>query len=73
MCVLVMYFMHFVHLHSNRISIGHLCEPDVQYCNFDVPGPSNGIVSFDHIGLAMLTIFQCLTMEGWTDILYFVR
>ena len=35
-------------------------------------GPNNGITSFDNIILAMLTVFQCVTMEGWTPILYWV-
>lgn len=35
-------------------------------------GPNYGITSFDHIGYAMLTVFQCITMEGWTSILYYV-
>eukprot|EP01049_Picozoa_sp_SAG25_P010899 SAG25_NODE_1248_length_3497_cov_2.088287_2_plen_540_part_00 len=29
-----------------------------------------GSVSFDHIGNTMMTIFQCATLEGWTDIMY---
>ena len=36
-------------------------------------GPNQGITSFDNIVLAMLTVFQCVTMEGWTPILYWVR
>lgn len=28
-----------------------------------------GITSFDNIGYAMLTVFQCVTMEGWTPIM----
>ena len=35
-------------------------------------GPNFGITSFDNIGFAMLTVFQCVTMEGWTPILYWV-
>lgn len=35
-------------------------------------GPNKGITSFDNIGFAMLTVFQCITMEGWTQILYWV-
>lgn len=35
-------------------------------------GPNQGITSFDNIGFAMLTVFQCITMEGWTQILYWV-
>ncbi|XP_008553533.1 muscle calcium channel subunit alpha-1 isoform X4 [Microplitis demolitor] len=33
-------------------------------------GPNNGITNFDNFGLAMLTVFQCITLEGWTDVLY---
>ena len=33
----------------------------------------SGITSFDNIGLAMLTTFQCVTMEGWTPIMYWVN
>lgn len=32
--------------------------------------PFFGFISFDHILWAWLTIFQCITMEGWTDIQY---
>ena len=35
-------------------------------------GPKYGIISFDNIGYAMLTVFQCITMEGWTTVLYYV-
>lgn len=47
------------------------------WCNNSVclerwQGPNNGITSFDNIGFAMLTVFQCITMEGWTAILYWV-
>ncbi|KXJ13131.1 Voltage-dependent P/Q-type calcium channel subunit alpha-1A [Exaiptasia diaphana] len=34
------------------------------------PGPNKGITNFDNIFLSMLTVFQCITMEGWTDIMY---
>lgn len=35
-------------------------------------GPNYGITSFDNIAFAMLTVFQCITMEGWTSIMYYV-
>ena len=35
-------------------------------------GPNKGITTFDNIFLSMLTVFQCITMEGWTDIMYHV-
>merc|ERR1719458_2297833 len=31
------------------------------------------ITSFDIIVLVMLTVFQCVTMEGWTPILYWMN
>uniref|UniRef100_A0A7M4F087 Voltage-dependent N-type calcium channel subunit alpha n=1 Tax=Crocodylus porosus TaxID=8502 RepID=A0A7M4F087_CROPO len=33
-------------------------------------GPNYGITNFDNILFSVLTVFQCITMEGWTDILY---
>lgn len=36
-------------------------------------GPNSGITSFDNIGYAMLTVFQCITMEGWTTLLYWTN
>ena len=35
-------------------------------------GPNDGISTFDNIALAMITVFQCITMEGWTQIMYWV-
>ena len=39
----------------------------------DWEGPNFGITNFDNFGLSMLTVFQCITLEGWTDILYWVN
>ncbi|CAF0900785.1 unnamed protein product [Rotaria sordida] len=36
-------------------------------------GPNKGITSFDNIVFAMLTVFQCITMEGWTQVLYWTN
>jgi hypothetical protein len=41
-------------------------------CRENWQGPNYGITSFDDIGYAMLTVFQCVTMEGWTNVLYYV-
>uniref|UniRef100_G3UIK5 Voltage-dependent N-type calcium channel subunit alpha n=1 Tax=Loxodonta africana TaxID=9785 RepID=G3UIK5_LOXAF len=46
-----------------------LCEEDME-CREYWPGPNFGITNFDNILFAVLTVFQCITMEGWTDILY---
>lgn len=39
-------------------------------CKEEWEGPNFGITNFDNFGLAMLTVFQCITLEGWTDVLY---
>lgn len=39
-------------------------------CRTDWVGPHAGIVNFDNFGLAMLTVFTCITLEGWTEVMY---
>ena len=51
----------------------YTCNPNISICLEKWDGPNYGITSFDNIGLAMLTVFQCVSMEGWTPILYWVR
>lgn len=47
------------------------CPPGT-VCTTYWEGPNYGITSFDNIFFAMLTVFQCVTMEGWTAIMYYV-
>lgn len=49
------------------------CRDGNSICLERWQGPNSGVTSFDNIGFAMLTVFQCITMEGWTSILYWVR
>lgn len=51
----------------------HVCDANISTCMDHWEGPNFGITSFDNIGFAMLTVFQCITMEGWTAILYWVK
>ena len=49
------------------------CDEEAgQYCAEFWEGPNFGITNFDNFGLSMLTVFQCVTLEGWTDVLYWV-
>jgi voltage-dependent calcium channel N type alpha-1B len=50
----------------------YTCDADIAICLEKWEGPNYGITSFDNIIYAMLTVFQCVTMEGWTPILYWV-
>ena len=48
---------------------GHLC--DFGYvCVRHGGNPEGGLLSFDNIGVAALTLFVALTLEGWTDAMY---
>ncbi|XP_031711449.1 voltage-dependent N-type calcium channel subunit alpha-1B-like isoform X6 [Anarrhichthys ocellatus] len=44
--------------------------PNGTQCKEYWPGPNFGITNFDNILFAVLTVFQCITMEGWVEILY---
>lgn len=49
------------------------CDAEAgQVCREFWEGPNFGITNFDNFGLSMLTVFQCITLEGWTDVLYWV-
>ncbi|XP_076801184.1 voltage-dependent L-type calcium channel subunit alpha-1D-like isoform X4 [Clavelina lepadiformis] len=43
------------------------------YCAGGWKGPSKGIINFDTFYFSVITVFQCITMEGWTDVLYDVN
>ena len=57
---------------STAPSGSYICANGVAICLEKWDGPNYGITSFDNIVFAMLTVFQCVTMEGWTPILYWV-
>ncbi|XP_058629136.1 voltage-dependent L-type calcium channel subunit alpha-1C isoform X19 [Onychostoma macrolepis] len=53
---------------------GRHCTPaNVTQCLMGWEGPNDGITNFDNFAFAMLTVFQCITMEGWTDVLYWMQ
>ncbi|XP_039402048.1 voltage-dependent L-type calcium channel subunit alpha-1C isoform X3 [Mauremys reevesii] len=52
--------------HGRECQNGTECKPGWE-------GPKHGITNFDNFAFAMLTVFQCITMEGWTDVLYWMQ
>ncbi|XP_019643318.1 PREDICTED: voltage-dependent P/Q-type calcium channel subunit alpha-1A-like isoform X3 [Branchiostoma belcheri] len=54
---------------SSITSTVYMCK-EGELCIEYWEGPNNGITNFDNIGYAMLTVFQLITMEGWTQVLY---
>ncbi|XP_073086824.1 voltage-dependent L-type calcium channel subunit alpha-1D isoform X9 [Manis javanica] len=52
---------------------GRQCAANGTECRGGWVGPNGGISNFDNFAFAMLTVFQCITMEGWTDVLYWMN
>ncbi|KAM8913691.1 dihydropyridine-sensitive L-type skeletal muscle calcium channel subunit alpha-1-like isoform 2-T2 [Spinachia spinachia] len=52
---------------------GRRCTINGTVCRTGWPGPNNGITHFDNLGFSMLTVYQCITTQGWTDVLYWVN
>uniref|UniRef100_A0A8C5ACV1 Voltage-dependent L-type calcium channel subunit alpha n=1 Tax=Gadus morhua TaxID=8049 RepID=A0A8C5ACV1_GADMO len=52
---------------------GRRCTINGTECRAGWPGPNNGITHFDNLGFSMLTVYQCITTQGWTDVLYWVN
>ncbi|XP_067286904.1 calcium channel, voltage-dependent, L type, alpha 1D subunit, a isoform X12 [Pseudorasbora parva] len=52
---------------------GRTCPINGTVCREGWHGPNGGITNFDNFMFAMLTVFQCITMEGWTDVLYWMN
>uniref|UniRef100_A0A3Q2ZLU0 Voltage-dependent L-type calcium channel subunit alpha n=1 Tax=Kryptolebias marmoratus TaxID=37003 RepID=A0A3Q2ZLU0_KRYMA len=52
---------------------GRQCPINGTECREGWQGPNGGITNFDNFLFAMLTVFQCITMEGWTDVLYWMN
>lgn len=57
---------------SLNLGHGRRCTNET-FCKGGWIGPNGGITNFDNFAFAMLTVFQCITMEGWTDVLYWMQ
>uniref|UniRef100_A0A8C5SWW9 Voltage-dependent L-type calcium channel subunit alpha n=1 Tax=Laticauda laticaudata TaxID=8630 RepID=A0A8C5SWW9_LATLA len=52
---------------------GRSCTIPGSECRGPWAGPNYGITHFDNFGFSMLTVYQCISMEGWTEVLYWVN
>ena len=50
----------------SKCEAGQTCEPTGK-------NPNSDVTSFDNIFTSMLTIFVCMTLEGWSDTMYHSR
>nr|XP_045595060.1 voltage-dependent T-type calcium channel subunit alpha-1I-like [Procambarus clarkii] len=63
-------------LHVSNEPTNMSCVNWNQYYTDCRPGDKNpfqGAISFDNIGLAWVAIFLVISLEGWTDIMYYVQ
>ncbi|XP_022257393.1 voltage-dependent T-type calcium channel subunit alpha-1G-like isoform X2 [Limulus polyphemus] len=61
---------------SNNTPTNTSCVNWNQYykiCRAGDKNPFRGAISFDNIGLAWVAIFLVISLEGWTDIMYYIQ
>ncbi|CAJ0582996.1 unnamed protein product, partial [Mesorhabditis spiculigera] len=58
---------------KNETQGAYYCDVPGTECVSGWIGPNFGITSFDNIAFAMITVFQCITMEGWTTVMYYTN
>lgn len=46
--------------------------PNGTVCRRYWDGPNDGMTSYDNILIGVLTVFVCVTSEGWTETMYWV-
>ena len=52
-----------------RLNMTAYPTDDLLWADTDIPELNYGLTNFDDLPAAFLTIFQCITMEGWTTIM----
>ena len=54
---------------------GYKCDTNEGegFCAEGFDNPNYGITHFDNVLGAWLTIFQCISLEGWTDVMYLAK
>jgi hypothetical protein len=43
--------------------------PEGYFCGKQNENPAYGVTNFDNIAYSLLAVFQCVTLEGWSDIM----
>lgn len=56
----------------NGVMCGYMDCPTDYTCGRLISNPNFDIINFDTIFYSFLMIFQCITLEGWTGIMYYV-
>lgn len=57
-------------LYDEEYLCGSMNEcPDGYFCGKQNANPNFGVTNFDNILFSLLVVFQCITLEGWSDIM----
>lgn len=48
---------------------GRAVCPDGYFCGKQNDNPNYGVTNFDNLLYSLLVVFQCITLEGWSDIM----
>lgn len=54
---------------GNEVICGALACPSGYQCGKQTLNPNYDVTNFDNIFWALLNVFQCITMEGWSEIM----
>lgn len=54
--------------HPDDILCGAVVCPGGYFCGKMNESPNWGVTNFDNLFYAFLQVFQCVTLEGWSDI-----
>ena len=52
---------------GEEIICGHLVCPTGFYCGKKTMNPNHDVTNFDNIFWSLLNVFQCITLEGWSE------
>lgn len=62
----------FNRLCSVNSAYGRQC-PSGQFCADSYENPNDGVTSFDNIFMAWLAVLQCISLEGWARVMYWLQ
>lgn len=47
--------------------------PDGYFCGKQNENPDYGVTNFDNLLYGLLVVFQCITLEGWSDVMIYFQ
>ena len=54
-------------VHPDDLFCGGIECPGGYFCGKGSANPNYGVTNFDNLFYCLLAVFQCITLEGWSD------